>query len=67
MTEPTGRTIDWAGVRDVLIVVVTVALTIWTVADSTLPAWLARLSIAGAIVAGLTLALNALLRIVARR
>jgi hypothetical protein len=68
MTEPTTRRVlDWGGVRDVLVVVVAVALTIWALVDSTLPAWLVRLSWAGAIVAGLSLALSALLRIVARR
>jgi hypothetical protein len=53
-------------IRDVVIVVVAVLLTIWTLTDDTLPDWLVRLSFAGAIVAGLTLALGALHRLSGR-
>jgi len=69
MTEPapTPRTRASLGVlRDVLIVLVALALTLWVLIDDTLPAWLARLSIAGAIVAGLALTLAALQRLTGR-
>jgi len=68
MTEPTGYSRANLGVlRDVLIVLVAIALTLWVLIDTTPPAWLIRLSWAGAIVAGLTLALGALHRLSGRR
>jgi hypothetical protein len=66
MTEPVPSTRSLSTVRDVLIVLAAVALTLWTLIDDTLPAWLLRLSIAGAVLAGFALALMALQRLSGR-
>lgn len=69
MTEPvpTNRTRPPLGVlRDVLVVLIALALTLWVLIDDTPPAWLVRLSWAGAIVAGVALALAALQRLAGR-
>lgn len=63
MTEPVARASTVLIVRDVLIVLAAVALTLWALIDDTLPAWLVRLSWAGAVLAGFALALMALTRL----
>jgi len=67
MTEPTRRyNASYSTVVDVLIVVLAIALAIWTLVDDTLPAWFFRLSLGAAIVAGVALTLHALHRLSGR-
>lgn len=64
MTEPTmTRATRIATIRDLVIVLAAIALTLWVLIDDTLPAWLVRLSVAGAVLAGFALALHALARL----
>jgi hypothetical protein len=65
MTDPTVNPYqrNVGTIRDVLVVIVAIALTLWTLLDDTLPAWLARLGVAGAITAGFAIALHALIRL----
>lgn len=66
MTEPSGYRASLGVVRDVLVVLVALTLTLWTLLDDTLPPWLIRLSVAGALVAGFALTLAALQRVSGR-
>jgi len=67
MTEPVrhyNATVSTA--VDVLIVVLAVALALWTLLDDTLPAWFFRLALGAAIVAAAALTLHALHRLSGR-
>jgi len=67
MNQPVHRYNATAStVVDVLIVVLAVALTFWTLTDDTLPEWFIRLGIGAAIVAAAALTLQALHRLSGR-